>query len=89
MAERQLPKLHTRVRFPSPAPNQCVGPDPPMNGGLRFANPPMGYWRFPSRFCNTTEFREINCILFQGFPRKKSGTEFPERGYFIGQLLRN
>src|SRR3954468_22774120 len=25
MAERQLPKLHTRVRFPSPAPSARVG----------------------------------------------------------------
>ena len=24
MAERQLPKLHTRVRFPSPAPKDLV-----------------------------------------------------------------
>src|SRR5438034_1005943 len=28
MAERQLPKLHTRVRFPSPAPIQKRGAQP-------------------------------------------------------------
>jgi hypothetical protein len=28
-------------------------------------------------------------ILFRWFPRKKSGTELPERGYFVGQHLRN
>jgi len=38
MSERQLPKLHTRVRFPSPAPYLTIQftPDFP-NGGVKKA----------------------------------------------------
>ena len=44
MVERQLPKLHTRVRFPSPAPAYIGGATPSLPTATRLAT------SFPSAF---------------------------------------
>ena len=62
MVERQLPKLHTRVRFPSPAPIQS-GPSKPAEHRIFRLAPPRQKWEVRQRCCPLRKIISLSAVL--------------------------